>query len=404
MNISIPYQRQRAFHIVLIVLLCCNSSALMAIELTGELSRDTFIFYKSPAWQNQKDYSFSIAATIFYYQQLSNNLSLNFETFWRGDSKDQERSHTDLRVAQLLYYTDYFEISAGLDRVFWGATEFVHLVDIINQTDQVEALDGEQKLGQPMLHCTVTEKWGVVETFFLPWFRERTFPGKNGRFRTQIPVNTKHSVYESCAEQQHFDFALRYSTTFTNTDLAFSYFNGTAREPELRYAQIESTTEIYPYYQQIRQTGLDLQMATGAWLLKAEAYYRRGQGKPYPATTFGFEYTFVRIANTMIDAGVLGEYVFDNRDQSVLPTMYDNDLMAGIRLALNDIDDSTLLLGVTYDLDNDSTVVAIEASRRLNSSFRLNLESSFFLGTDKKDPLYNVSRDDYIKFELVYYW
>ena len=40
-----------------------------------------------------------------------------------------------------------WSLSIGLGKVFWGVTEFNHLVDVINQTDLVEGIDGEAKLG-----------------------------------------------------------------------------------------------------------------------------------------------------------------------------------------------------------------------------------------------------------------
>lgn len=52
-------------------------------------------------------------------------------------------------------------------------------------------------------------------------------------------------------------------------------------------------------------------LATGS--LRGEALYRSGQGRPFIATTFGYEYTFVGIGNGRMNLGVLGKYVFDDR-------------------------------------------------------------------------------------------
>ena len=71
--------------------------------------------------------------------------------------------------------------------MFWGVTELRHLVDIINQTDLVENLDGEQKLGQPMVQLTLLKDWGTLDFFAMPYFRERTFTGPDGRPRPRSP-------------------------------------------------------------------------------------------------------------------------------------------------------------------------------------------------------------------------
>ncbi|MBU1233912.1 MAG: hypothetical protein KKC77_13555, partial [Proteobacteria bacterium] len=318
----------------------------MGLEMDGDISGEGRLFLQDAAFTNQEDASASVAANLELYHDFDDSLSLTLAAFYRLDASDSERSHGDLREAKLLYLTDNWQLTVGLDRVFWGATEFVHLVDIINQTDQVEALDGEEKLGQPMVHLVIPKEWGTVEGFVMPWFRERTFPGEKGRFRSPLPVDTDHTLYESSSEEHHLDLALRYSTSLANSDIGLYYFNGTARDPVLLFSLDHAGAPIlFPYYEQIGQSGLDLQLVAGEWLFKGEALYRIGQSRSFAATTFGFEYTLPGLGNSMMDLGMIGEYVYDDRDNGWLPTIYDNDLMAGLRLSVNDIDDSTILVG-----------------------------------------------------------
>ncbi len=89
---------------------------------------------------------------------------------------------------------------AGIGKVFWGVTEALHLVDIINQTDLVENPDGEQKLGQPLLKFSLERDWGILDFYALPGFRERTFPGEAGRLRTHPRVDTDLASYASDAK------------------------------------------------------------------------------------------------------------------------------------------------------------------------------------------------------------
>ncbi|HID01851.1 MAG TPA: hypothetical protein EYP18_01375 [Desulfobacterales bacterium] len=106
----------------------------------------------------------------------------------------------------------------------------------------------------------------------------------------------------------------------------------------------------------------------------------------------------------MMDLGILGEYVYDDRDDGWLPTIYENDIMGGLRLAVNDMDDSNILLGVIRDIHVGSTIIAVEASRRIGESVRINLDASFFINMDKEDPAFSLAQDDLIKLELVWYW
>ena len=103
--------------------------------------------------------------------------------FYRLDGMDDQRTHFDLREAYWRYNKGAWEILAGLNKVFWGVTESQHLVDIINQTDILEDIDLEDKLGQPMLMVGNQRHWGELQVYLMPYFRPREFPGKEGRLR-----------------------------------------------------------------------------------------------------------------------------------------------------------------------------------------------------------------------------
>ena len=118
---------------------------------------------------------------------------------------------------------------AGVDKVFWGATEVYHLVDIINQTDNVENRDGEQKLGQPMFKVSLERDWGVLDLFLMPYFRERTFSSAEGRPRSQPRVAAELTEYENSREEYHPDVALRWSSNLGDWDLGIAHFHGTGR-------------------------------------------------------------------------------------------------------------------------------------------------------------------------------
>lgn len=79
---------------------------------------------------------------------------------------------------------------------FWGVAEARHLVDIINQTDEVENFDREDKLGQPMINLALINNWGTLDFFLLTGFRDRTFPGREGRLRTFPEIDVGEERYE----------------------------------------------------------------------------------------------------------------------------------------------------------------------------------------------------------------
>jgi hypothetical protein len=323
--------------------------------------------------------------------------------FVRLDSNEDERSHWDIREANFLYPAEGWEVQVGISKVFWGATEFVHLVDIINQTDSVEGFSGEEKLGQPMLRFTVPQDKGMIEAFLLPWFRERTFPGEKDRLRSQPIIAADHPLYESVAEQSHLDFALRYSDTIGNADFGLYHFMGTSRDPELVLGGDMRNPILLPYYAQIGQTGMDVQMVAGDWLLKGEALYRTGQGRDFAAVVCGFEYTLYGITAGGADLGIIGEYVFDDRADKSL-TVFTNDVMGGFRLVLNDAAGTEILAGLMKDVEFSTSMFSVEADRRLGGHFKLHLEALYILDAAEQDAVSPLAQDSHLAVELQYFF
>src|SRR5690606_36306396 len=122
--------------------------------------------------------------------------------------------------------------------------------DIVNQVDAIEdPVKQEVRLGQPMLRLRTTQSFGTFDAFLLPYFRERTYPGADGRPATDIPVDTDLATYESGRKERHIDGAFRYSNNFGDFDLGLSYFQGTGRDPILQPALSKSGDLVLaPFY------------------------------------------------------------------------------------------------------------------------------------------------------------
>ena len=377
-------------------------------ELSGHVTAEGRGFFNDALFPGQRRDNASLSIAPDFYCEWENGSSFTFVPFARLDSADSERSHFDVRELNYLWLADSWELRVGIGKVFWGVTEFVHLVDIVNQTDLVESIDGEDKLGQSMVHLSIPRDWGIVDMFVLPFFRERTFPGQKGRLRSAVTVDTDKARFESGSEENHVDFALRYSHTYGDWDVGVYHFKGTGREPTFLLDPLNQV--IIPYYEQIDQTGVDLQLVEGEWLFKLEAVYRTGQmdsrsqEDDFFACTGGFEYTFVRVGETYMDLGVIGEFAYDDRGDGAT-TPYENDVMLGLRLSVNDAASSELLAGVSEDTEISSRVVTIEASRRFGNNWKGTLEATAFFEVPEDDILlYNLRDDDFVRIEMAYYF
>ena len=328
----------------------------------------------------------------------------NFIPFARLDSRDSRRTHFDVREAYWLHVSDEWELLAGVNRVFWGVAESRHLVDIINQTDLVEDLDGEDKLGQPMINLSTQQDWGAVSLFVMPWFRERTFPGKNGRLRFPL-VTDGDPDYQSSDKLHRLDVALRYSHYIGEWDFGVSYFNGTGREP--RFLLNNNATRLVPFYDLIKQVGTDIQFTHEGWLWKFEGLWRAQHGDHFLATVGGFEYTLYQLAGSATDLGLLLEYSWDGRSSNPAdapPILFDDDIFMGARLTLNDVQDSELLAGFVVDRDTRASQLTVEAERRLSDHWNMELESRWFINSGNSDVVSAFRDDSYVTLRLSRYF
>jgi len=372
-------------------------------EWSGYLGTEFRYFTQDPRDPGQNDENISLVFEPEYYREWDEGTqSLAFVPFFRLDQNDSKRTHFDIRELTWLKAAENWELRVGIRKVFWGVIEFQHLVDVINQTDLVENIDTEDKLGQPMINLALINDWGTVDLFVLPYFRERTFPGIEGRLRTQPVVDEGLSKYESSAKEKHVDLAIRYSHYFGDWDIGIAHFYGTSRDPRLMPAINGSGTAVLsPFYDIINQTSVDLQATKGNTLWKLEALHRSGQGKTYNALAGGFEYTFVGIFDSAFDLGVLGEYYYDDRGKDAA-TIFQDDISAGMRLAFNDAQSSEILMGLVWDRDTGGKFLNVEASRRIGNNWLLEMQGRFLFDTSSSDPAFALSRDDYLELFLTY--
>jgi hypothetical protein len=387
-------------------LVSCIALALLAapvvssaVDFSGNVSLEGRYFPDDPAFDGQQENG---GISISFEPELkhtwdNDKQQITFTPFYRWDDQDEERSHGDIRQLDYLYSSGDWEYQVGVSKKFWGVTESSHLVDIINQTDSVEGTDGEDKLGQPLIRATRLLENGALDFYVLPYFRERTFTGKKGRFRSGLVVDAGAAEYESSDDENHIDYALRWTTSVDEFDVGLSYFGGTSREPTFD-GRTTANGDLIPFYEQIQQYGLDLQYTGESTIWKLETIHRRSKADDFTAAVGGFEHS-LEAYESGAEMSLLAEYHNDSRGES-LSSPFQNDLFVAARYAFNDEASSELLAGAFYDLDNDTTSIRLEGSRRIGEGMKLNVEAQVVTNADEDDPLNNFAEDDYVQIEL----
>lgn len=407
-------------------------------ELSGFVAVDSRWFVEPALFFGQNPAALNpgiLAQPEYRFEWNDGDDRLTFVPFGRLDFQDKRRRHWDIREANWLHTAGHWDVRFGVGKVFWGVAESNHLVDIINQDDLIEDIDGEDKLGQPMLQFTLFHDLGTLELFFLPYFREVTFPGRKGRLRFNIPVATGQPSWDSSLEEWHPDGAIRWSRPIGNFDIGVSHFSGTGREPRffLRLRGAERP-QILPRYDIIHQTSMDVQMTLESWLLKFEAMTRGGQGDRFAALVSGFEYTFYSVFQSVADVGVLGEYHYDGRSTDVpletvlalrprplgplppvlptgtfslgstAPTAFDNDIFMGIRISPNDVQSTEFLVGGAVDIDTRSLFMSVEASRRIRDRWKVEFDARIFANVHESELFYDLRNDSFLQLRIARYF
>lgn len=104
---------------------------------------------------------------------------------------------------------------------------------------------------------------------------------------------------------------------------------------------------------------------------------------------------------TGADLGLLAECLYDGHDEDLAPpTALEDDVFLGVRLALNDPQDSSALAGTVFDRHSGAAIVFVEAERRLGDSWRIELEGRLFFGVPDDDPLAGLRNDSSFTLRL----
>jgi len=367
-------------------------------EYSAEIEVDNLYFFEEGLYggQHRNYLSFSITPDVFI-EWKDGKQSLKVTGFLRVDQFDKNRTHTDIRELYWQTVSDNWELSIGVKKIFWGVTESVHLVDIINQTDYVESFDGEQKLGQTMVHWSYMANFGTFDIFYLPYFRKAQFPGEQGRLRTPFLLKRDEIDIDPKSKEFYPSYAGRWSHYAGVFDFGVSYFHGIGREPI--FQNLDDLTNFSISYPIIDQTGLDIQATTGPILWKFETVIRKSAVQDLTAFAGGIEYTFGNIKNSGLDIGIVAEYLYDDRGKYAWSGL-NNDLFSGVRFAFNDISDTQFLIGGIVDLSRSTKLFSVEGSRRLGESWKGTIESRLLKTVSDEEFTYFLRGDSFLKFSL----
>ncbi len=374
------------------------------VEVAGQVAADGRLFFQRPKYAGQ-DLGIGVslmAEPEFKFKTKNEKHTFKLKPFYRLDPIDERRSHPDLREGSYTLSLEHFEASLGAGTFTWGALESYRPVDVLNQVDFVEASDGTAKLGQPYVSLGwITEKVSL-RLYYLPYFRDRTFPGVAGRLRFPAVIDTGAPQFESNYGRFHPSGAARLGLNLGDLDLNVGLFTGLSREP--RFIAELSTGQVAPRYDLMHQGSLDAQWTRGSFVFKAEGFVRAWSEafRLFGGGGVGADYTFQGFVGDA-DLTFATEFVFDTRPRDAAPTFFDHDAFVGVRLAFNDTSNTELFAGALVDVTDGTTFGKLIVSRRFGDHWKVSIDGNLFLAPSVKLEG-AFANDNFAHARLSYYF
>lgn len=381
-------------------------AAKPTVNTAGHVAAEGRIFWQEPRYAGQEQGSGVSLVTEPELEVKSEDevQALVARPYYRLDPYDSRRSHFDVRKASYRIQADGWEAGLGAGQFTWGALESHRPVDIVNQADFVDTLDGSAKLGQPFVEVGYAGEVASLRLYYLPMFRERTFPGADGRLRFAVPIDSENAAYEPELGRWMPSGAARLALRGGDFDVGLSAFSGLSREP--RFVVELTRARVVPLYDLLQQGSIDAQWTHDAFALKAEAFLRlwTKELRPFAGGGAGAEYSFFDIADGW-DLTLVAEMLLDGRPLEAPPTIFEHDAFGGLRLAFNDTASTEIVGGAFVDVIDGTTLARIEAGRRFGDHWRASVGANFFLGREGPAKLESaLLQDDHAEANLAYFF
>ncbi|WP_339513467.1 hypothetical protein [Pseudomonas sp. RL_15y_Pfl2_60] len=384
--------------------ICCLLP-VHAASVRGSVGVEANLYSDAPLYdeQSNNDVLGSSYADINFAAQSESGNRYDLSAFARIAPDRQHSVTGDIRQASVWISQAQADYKFGVLSETWGMLEAWSPVDIINQRDMAEDFQGKVKLGQPGAVAAFKLDDSVLSLYGTTYARERRFGEGKDRLRI-LPAPIVDDDYERGRWAP--DFAARYQFRLGESiDIAISQFKGHDREPVLQ--ALADRNGLYAFtadYQTIEQTGLEAQYVYGDSVFKSEVIYQDGAEDSFFGGGVGAETSFTSWLGGLGDLTLYAEFYHDDRSDRAPVTPFQRDVFTGVRYSFNDLNGQMLELRNTHDLEWQSNLIDLRASRRMFNDGVLSL-SFIKIDNAKKDPaLQGFRNDGYFKIGYAWYY
>ncbi|GLR76780.1 hypothetical protein [Aliivibrio sifiae] len=370
-----------------------------AMNLHGFLGIDVIDFVNT---ENTMDEAFSVVGELRSRGELSENLNYNLRLYGQKGINEYTEGYFDPTIAKINWIGDSYQIDVGYDLIYWGVTEGINVINIINQRDQIRDYFQKQGLGQSMVAVSYFEDSVTVDGYILPRFEELNYGGTQRPWGLGLPVDASQSTYESSKGKNHTDYAARISGMLDDLEFGFVYFNGTYRQPIYKVdGEIEN---LAPHYVLGNTFGLDAQYIMDSNIYKFElGYFKPNSYDSYVSTTFGVERTLGSSWFGEGESTVYAEYYYDSR-QDDNTVAFQNDIFLAYKYTTYNVYDLETTIGGIIDTQYGGVIGTLEITGKLTNNIKVSVELIYFNSSDPNDALFYSNDFDQLSFNAHWYF
>lgn len=376
----------------------CSFNAF-STNIDGFIGLDT-VYLANTDFETQEIYS--AVSEVRNRGDITDSLDYELKLYGQKSFSSYSEGYFDPTIAKVSWSNDSFQFDAGYNLVYWGVTEGINVVNIINQRDQIRDYFRKQGLGQLMLSASYFGDDINLEAYILPNFEELNFGSTTQPWGLGLPVDDSKSTFESSEGRNHIDYAARVSGMVDDLEYGIFYFDGTYREP--LYYLDESTEYLVPHYILGKTVGLDAQYLYGSNIYKLElAYFKPNSFKEYVSSTLGIEKV---LESSLFDNGegtIYLEYYYDSRrnDNSVA---FQNDIFLAYKHSTYNAYDIEVKVGGIIDIEHTGVIGTLNITGKITKSLKSELELIYFNANDIQDALFYSKDFDQVKFNLHWHF
>lgn len=383
------------FLFMALVLLSIKANADTIFDFIDlDLATTSRYYYVAAEGDSNNKYSKGFKAEAKFNYKYE-NIRFNGLAFTNWDSTDDSRSYSNIRQANIYVNNNNFTFGLGVDTFFWGVSESINVVNVLNQSDIMESLDGKVKYGQTFVSINTRFSNGDFSFYYLPLFQEQSFPERPS-YGLAI---SKNAVFEH--DKKRGGIAARGLFYFDRLEFALSYFKGTRRSALLARHATEMAV-LTPYYIQTVNYLVDGVYIAEDFTLKFEAKTGLEQNAGFTTFNLGIEYPSYAFSKLVEEVIFIAEYAFDDRKLSA-ETHGQNDIFLGGKFNFGYSEQGNVRFLYSYDFDYRSQYAELSYEYRLNDYFRFKAKALKVLSAPERDQrLYALSGEEFINLSLHY--